>query len=274
MDYIRMLQQALRGFGYAGSVNDFLAVFGLALTRVLTAVSLSPFLGGQAVAAQVKVGLSVMLTLLLLPGLSGGRPAPDNPVLWVALIVKEAMIGVTIGFLVQLLLYGVQAAGALIDVQRGMDQPGLHVPQLSGNASVLGIFQFQVALVIFLFLNGHLMFIRALADSFQRLPLLEFPPLVSTVGMAELLGRIGGQLFVVAIQLSAPVLITLFLVDVIFAAVNKVASQVNVHHESQPVKAFVALLILVPSLGFIFSRAGELLSGMIWNIYNVLARFG
>jgi type III secretory pathway component EscT len=69
------------------------------------------------------------------------------------------------------------------------------------------------------------------------------------------------------------VLLTLFLVDVIFAVINKIASQVNVHHESQPVKAFVALLILVPSIGFIFSRAGELLSQTIWNIYNVFARF-
>jgi flagellar biosynthetic protein FliR len=273
MDYIRMLQQVLHGLGYRENVSDFLAIFGLALTRVLTAVTLSPFLGGRAVAPTVKVGFSVMLTALLLPGLAAGQAAPDNPLIWVALLAKEAMIGVTIGFLVQLLLFGVQTAGALIDVQRGMDQPGLHTPQLAGNASVLGIFQFQVMLVIFLFLNGHLMFVRALADSFQRLPLLDFPPLTSNVAMAELLGRVGGQLFVVAIQLSAPVMLTLFVVDIIFAAINKVASQVNVHQESQPVKAFVALLILVPSLGFIFSRAGDLLSQTIWNIYNVLARF-
>lgn len=273
MDYIRMLQQVLRSLGHTGTVNDFLAVFGLALTRVLTAVTLSPFLGGRAVSSQVKVGFSIVLTLLLFPGLASGRPAPETPLLWIALLAKEAMIGITIGFLVQLLLFGVQTAGALIDVQRGMDQPGLHTPQLAGNVSVLGIFQFQVALVIFLFLNGHLMFIRALADSFQRIPLLDFPPIVSNVAMAELLGRVSGQLFVVAIQLSAPVLITLFLVDVIFAAINKVASQVNVHHESQPVKALVALLILVPSLAFIFSRSGDLLSRMIWDIYNVLSRF-
>jgi flagellar biosynthetic protein FliR len=273
MDFIDALQRVLQSLGYRENVSDFLAVFGLALARVLTAISLSPFLGGRAVASNIKVGLSVVLTALLLPALAQGRPAPQNPVLLFALFAKEVMIGVTIGFLVQLLLYSVQTAGALIDVQRGMDQPGLHTPQLAGNVSVVGLFQFQLALVIFLFLNGHLMFIRALADSFARVPLLDFPPLPSATAMAEAIARISGQLFVVAFQLSAPVLITLFLVDAIFGAIGKVAAQVNVHQESQPVKAFVGLLILVPSLAFIFSRAGDLLSQMIWNIYNVLARF-
>jgi flagellar biosynthetic protein FliR len=137
----------------------------------------------------------------------------------------------------------------------------------------MGLFQFQIGLVIFLFLNGHLMYIRALADSFDRIPLLEFPRLLSHVSLAELMARISGQIFVIAIQLGAPVLITLFLVDVIFGAIGKIAAQVNVHHESQPVKAFIGVLILIPSIAFIFSRSGDLLSQMIWNIYNVLTRF-
>jgi flagellar biosynthesis protein FliR len=63
-------------------------------------------------------------------------------------------------------------------------------------------------------------------------------------------------------------------VDAIFGAISKIASQVNVHNESQPVKAAIGLLILIPSMAFIFSRAGELLSQMIWNIYNVVAKLG
>ena len=273
MDLIDALQRMLQNLGFRENVTGLLTLFGLALARVLTAVTLSPFLGGQAVASNVKVGLSVVITVLLLPGLSHGQPVPASPLLLVALMAKEVMIGVTLGFLVQLLFYGVQTAGALIDVQRGMDQPGLHAPQLSGNVSAMGLFQFQIALVIFLFLNGHLMYIRALADSFRRIPLLEFAPLTSPTSMAELIARISGQLFVVAIQLAAPVVLTLFLVDVIFGVIGKIASQVNIHQESQPVKAFIGLLILVPSIAFIFSRSGELLSQMIWNIYNVLTRF-
>jgi flagellar biosynthetic protein FliR len=274
MNFLDALQRIVQELGYKGNITDFLVVFGLALGRVGSAVSLAPFLGGQAVSRNVKIGLSVVITALLMPALARGQATPAGPLLVVALLVKEVMIGVTIGFVAQLMLYSVQAAGALIDVQRGMDQPGLHVPQLAGNASAMGIMQFQVAIVIFLFLNGHLIYIRALADSFNRIPLFVFPALASPMNVMSRLAQISGQVFVVALQLGGPVLLTLFLVDVVFGAISKVASQVNVHNESQPVKAFIGILILVPAMAFIFSRAGDLLSRTIWDIYDVLARMG
>ena len=128
-----------RSSAITGNVSDFLVVFGLALGRVGSAVSLAPFLGGQAVSRNIKIGLSVVITALLMPALARGQTTPAGPLLVVALLVKEVMIGVTIGFVAQLMLYAVQTAGALIDVQRGMDQPGLHVPQLAGNVSAMGV---------------------------------------------------------------------------------------------------------------------------------------
>ena len=272
MGYFEALQRAVHNLGYRGNVSDFILVFGLALGRVTSAISLAPFFGGQAVGSNIKLGLSVMVTVLLMPSLVHGQTLPTDPLLVVALLAKEVMIGVTIGFIAQLMFYAVQAAGALIDVQRGMDQPGLHAPQLAGNVSSTGLFQFQLALVILLFLNGHLLYIRALADSFARIPLLGFPRLVAPTSVADLIAQISGQLLVVAIQLSGPVLLTLFLVDVIFGAISKIAAQVNIHNESLPVKAFIGLVILVPSIAFIFSRAGDLLGQMIRNLYDILGR--
>jgi flagellar biosynthetic protein FliR len=271
MEFLGALQRIVQDLGYRGDVSNFIVVFGLALGRVASAISLTPFFGGQAVTSNIKIGLSVIVTALLLPTLAG-QAAPSGPLLVAALLVKEVMIGASIGFIAQLMFYAMQTAGALIDVQRGMDQPGLHAPQLAGNVSAMGLFQFQVALVIFLFLNGHLIFIRALADSFARIPLLDFPHFTAPASVAQLMGRISSQVFVMAIQLGGPVLITLFLVDVIFGVINKIASQVNIHYESMPVKAFIGLVVLVPSMALIFSRAGNLLSQMIWNIYQVVAQ--
>jgi flagellar biosynthetic protein FliR len=272
MGYFEALQQVVHSLGYRGNLSDFIVVFGLALGRVTSAISLAPFFGGQAVGSNIKLGLSVMVTALLMPSLAHGQAAPSDPLMVIALLAKEVMIGVTIGFIAQLLLYAVQAAGALIDVQRGMDQPGLHAPQLAGNVSATGLLQFQLALVILLFLNGHLIYVRALTDSFARIPLLGFPRLAAPASVANLMAQISSQLFVVALQLSGPVLLTLFLVDVIFGAISKIAAQVNIYNESLPVKAFIGLVILVPSIAFIFSRAGDLLGQMIRNIYDTLGR--
>ena len=266
------LQRMLSQLGYHVSISAFFAVFGLALARIATAISMAPFLGGQAVSNNIKMGISIVMTAILVPGLSGQQAAEISPVLFVALLVKEAMIGVIIGFLSQLILYAVQTAGALIDTQRGMDHPGLFAPQLPGHISALGQLQFQAALVIFLVMNGHLIFLRALARSFEQIPLMTFPQFAGPASLAEQFGRISGEVFVIALQLGAPVLITLFLVDVLFGAIGKVAAQVNVHQESMTVKAFVGLLILFLALGFIFARLESVLGQMLWNIYTVLAR--
>ena len=65
---------------------------------------------------------------------------------------------------------------------------------------------------------------------------------------------------------------TLFLVDIVFGAIGKLAPQVNVNQESQPVKCLIGLVILVPAIGFIFARLDGVLSLMMWDIYRILER--
>lgn len=272
MQLLAALQHVFGALGFHRNVPDFLVVFGLAFTRIVAAISLTPFLGGQTVVSNIKVGLAVVITAIIFPGLPVQDPPPANVVLIVALLLKEAIIGTITGFLTQLFLYAVQMAGALIDNQRGMNQPGLQAPQLPGNISVLGQLQFQAALVIFITLNGHLIFLRALAHSFQRLPLFSFPRMTDPLSLAQQFGEISGHTLVLALQLAGPVLLTLFLVDVVFGAIGKVASQVNIHNESQPVKAYVGLVIFVLSIGFIFVRCQDLLGEMMLNISRVLER--
>jgi flagellar biosynthetic protein FliR len=272
MGLLDALQHVLGTLGFHRNVPDVLVVFGLAFTRIVTAISLTPFLGGQVVVSNIKVGLAVFMTVLILPGINAPEPPSTNIMMLVALLVKEAMIGTIAGFLTQLFLYTVQMAGAMVDDQRGMNQPGLQAPQLPGNVSVLGQLQFQAALVIFITLNGHLIFLRALARSFQQLPLFSFPHLANPVALAEQFGEISAHTLALALQLAAPILLTLFLVDVVFGAIGKVASQVNVYHESQPVKAYVGLVIFVLAIGFIFLRFQDLLGEMMLNLSRVLEK--
>lgn len=265
------LKAVIENLGYGADANAFLVVFGLALARISLAVSLSPFLGGRAASNTVKTGLAMMLTLLLMPGLKAGAPqGAISPLLFLALLLKEATIGLTIGVLSQLIFYAVQMAGALVDTGRGMDQPGLSTPQLQSNASVLAQLKFQMALVLFLTINGHLIYVRSLALSFEQIPLRGFVRLEAVAG-AERAAALSGQVFVVALQLAAPVSVALFLVDICFAALAKVAPQMNVYVESQPVKSMVGLAVLLLVTGLIASRLGNVLNDFLWDVYRLVA---
>ena len=265
------LKGIIESLGFGSDVNAFLLVFGLALARIVMAVSLSPFLGGNAVSGTIKMGFAMMLTLLLMPGLMAGALVNGiNPLLFIVLLLKELTVGLTIGILCQLIFYAVQTAGALLDTARGMDQPGLTTPQLQSNASVLAQMKFQLALVLFLTVNGHLIYLRGLARSFEQIPLRGFARFDSTTAV-ERVAALSGQLFVVALQLAAPVLVALFLVDVCFAALAKVAPRMNVYTESQPVKALAGLAVLLLAIGLIATRIPEVLGTFLSEVYKLLA---
>jgi flagellar biosynthetic protein FliR len=274
MDLLGALKGIVGSLGYGADVNAFLAVFGLALARIATAVSLAPFLGGRAVSGTAKIGLSAMLTLLLMPGLAAGaRDVAPGPLLFFALLLKEVAVGLTIGILSQLIFNGVQMAGALVDTARGMDQPGLFTPQLESNASALAQLKVQMALVLFLAVDGHLIFIRSLAASFERIPLRGFAHF-DGAGGAEHAAALSARVISIAFQLAAPVLVALFLVDVCFAALAKVAPQMNVHVESQPVKSMVGLAVFVLALGAVVIRLQTVLGGFLWDVFSFVAGLG
>jgi flagellar biosynthetic protein FliR len=271
MDLFGTLKGVIESLGYGRDVDAFVIVFSLALARISSAISLTPFFGGRAVSSTAKIGLAVLLTLLLVPGLKAGAPQGDiSPLLFLTLLLKEAMIGLTIGILSQFIFNGVQMAGALVDTARGMDQPGLFAPQLGSNASTVAQLKLQIALVVFLAVNGHLLFIRSLALSFERIPLRGFAHFDNAGGADRALG-LSAQIFAAALQMAAPVIVVLFLVDVCFAVIAKVAPQMNVNMESQPVKSMVGLTVLFLAIGIIAARFQTVLSSFLWDVFTFVA---
>ena len=275
MGILPTLQKIIGNLGYHTDVQTFIFVFGMVFARLVTAIALSPFLGGGSVPGQVKTGLAAIMAALLLPHIAPHINTIElSPVLMVGLLVKEAAIGATIGILSQFVFNAIQMAGALVDTQRGMSQASFFAPQLATNVSLLGQVQFQAALTLFLILNGHLLFLNAMAASFGRMPLLSFPTLPQgTAGLMAQVTRYSGDTLVIALQLSAPVLLALFLVDAAFGVIGKVAAGINVHNESQPVKALVGLGVVFLGLAFILDRMPAYFADMIRRITNFVGGF-
>lgn len=244
MDLFSGLERVMAAAGFRGDLHGTLLLYGLVLARLAAAISLAPFLGGQSVPMRMRLGLAAVVTAILVPSMA---PAGNvNGIDALALLAKEILLGSIIGFLAQVVFYGIEMAGALMDTQRGMNQITLYTPQLPGPASVLGLLQVQAAIALFVTFDGHLYFLRALADSFTAVPAAKFPTLAAGgLALAELVMRVSAQLFVVAIRLAAPVLLALFLLDVCFGLFNRVAAQIPIHSENQTVKGFISLLILV-----------------------------
>jgi flagellar biosynthesis protein FliR len=113
-----------------------------------------------------------------------------------------------------------------------------------------------------------------LRDSFREVPVLDVPRFqMGVAAVTEQIIRLSANVFVIAIQLSAPVLIVLFLIDVAFGVLNKIAPQINVHYESQTVKSLVGLVIVILTIGFVMARLDREFARMIQDLYNVTRLF-
>lgn len=262
------LQHILANLGIHTDIATFLVLFGLILARLTAAIVLTPFLGGRTVTGRIKIGLAVLISMLLFTSVAPKASVGEmNTLRVMCLLVKEAVIGATLGFLSQIVFFSVQMAGAMVDYGRGMSQATFFAPQLESNVSLLGQMQFQAALVLFLVLNGHLLFLRALADSYRSVPLLEFPSFSGgTFAGAEQMAHYTANSLMIAVQLSAPALLALFLVDISFGILGKAASGFHIHSESQPVKALLGLGVVLLALAYIMGRMPGYFAGMLQEV--------
>ncbi|MEZ5403589.1 MAG: flagellar biosynthetic protein FliR [Bryobacteraceae bacterium] len=277
MDLVATAQSILAGVGIRANLNEFLVLYSLCLARLAGVVTLAPFFGGPSAPGQVKLGLAAILAAVLYPTITpaNGLPGPMSPLLFVALLVKEGLLGAVIGLLSQILFYAVQLAGTLVDSGRGANQMNFLAPQLAGPTSSLGQLQFQAALVLFLTLDGHLLFLRGVHASFSAVPVLALPRAqAGMVPVMEEVVRLSGDAIAMALMLSAPVLIALFLIDASFGVLGRTVSQIQLHSESQPIKAMAGLAVLLLVSGLMFDRFQEFMAATLARVLALVRALG
>jgi flagellar biosynthetic protein FliR len=249
---------------------------GVALARVAPAVWIAPFLGGRLVPASVKTVLTLALAVCLAPQLLSETEtlAHGAPLLQGAVLVKETLVGATLGFIVAIVFHAAEAAGRLADVTRGASLAEALAAPAGETTSALGTLYFQLCLVLFISLGGHRLFVTALGASYQSLPLLSFPTESGLRGLALFCCRITADLVLIAVTLAAPVLAALFLADVTLGLINRFVPQANVYFLAMPAKAALGIAVLVLAVGLIAGLLPALLDAAVQQATRALTILG
>lgn len=262
-------------FGWERDPHHAVLLTGLVLARTVPMLFFNPFLGGHAVPGRVKMAISLVLAFFLVPFLdSAPAEMPAMPT-YVALFLKELCVGAGIGVFSGLVFWGIASAGRLVDTQRGANMGETMVYQMRAQASALGSFYFQLAIVVFLVLGGHHLFLRAWFESFRLLPPWDFP--AWTMAAPELLDVVvdaSARVFGMGLLLGGPPLVALVVTDVAFGLLNRAAPQVNVFMLSMPAKMFVGVamaLLVLPATVMLFE---DHLGVMVTELTRVIAVLG
>ncbi|MEO7191690.1 MAG: flagellar biosynthetic protein FliR [Vicinamibacterales bacterium] len=230
-----------------------LAAFGLLLVRPGVLVMGTSLLGAGHAPAPVRIGLTVLLALVLVPfvvlplNLSVGELA--------IVIVRELAIGLALTMAIQILLAGAEFAGHFAGYQIGLSLGSLIDPQSGVRNNVLAILYANVVLVICFASNMHHQLLRALAESYQRLPvgLGGLPTDSLTTSVAHMLGNV----FVIGVRIAAPVIMVLLLVELALGLLARVAPSLNVTTAGAPIRAIVGLLVVAASLNALPTLIGR-----------------
>ncbi len=242
--------------------QERLVVFLLVLTRVGGLFLVAPIFGSLNVPTMVKIGLSAMIALLLVPTLPIGYAVDIKGPLGMALAVgQELLVGLFIGYAVYLLFVAIQLAGQIIDMQMGFGVVNVIDPVTSSQVSVIGQYKFLVATLFFLALNGHHHILRALGDSMTLVPL---GGLNLSEGAFLKLSGMFGDVFAVAVKIGAPAIAVLFLTNLSMGLVARAVPQINVFIVGLPLTIAVGLMIV----GLCMRYFAYIFSGMLTNTWR------
>jgi len=254
----QMMAQLRSELGIEVGFSEVMLAFSLLLARVLPPIILTPFLGGESVPPEVKMGLGVMLGMVLFPAMAAQvKEIPIEPVLYIALMLKELFIGLTLTMVIGMIFDAAQAAGSLVDTMSGTNQAQLMVPMIGVNASLFSNLQLQLSTTLFLTLGGHHLVIQAFGDSLAQIPLNAFPSFhggAATWTFYNTVIRVFGDMVRISLALASPVLLATFLTDLALGMVNRVAPQVQVFFISMQIKPGVTIVIMFFAMHLIMDR--------------------
>ncbi len=223
-----------------------LQLFLLILLRASGLFIMAPMFSHKTIPVLIKIGVLLSLSLLLVPTINAST-LPQIESFWqlAGLAFKEILVGVIIGLLFRLLFMGAKTAGAMIGYQIGFAMVSMPDIEEGGQIAIMGSFWFLVAMLVFLSIDGHHLVLTAFADSYEVIP-PGVVGLASSVG--ELIIKYTAYVFVIALKMAAPVMITLFLTDVALGTIAKTMPTMNVFFVGFPIKIGVGLMVMALSL--------------------------
>ncbi|HEY3315709.1 MAG TPA: flagellar biosynthetic protein FliR [Bacillota bacterium] len=251
---------------------DRIDLYLLILARVSGIFAVTPFLGSKFIPMSVRVALSLLTSLLLLPTIPLTAVGSDNLAGYTVVLLGELVIGLAIGYASLLVLVGVQVAGQILDLDMGFSIVNVVDPHLNIESPLIGNFQYLLGLLFFLTVNGHYWVFMGLAQSYRALPLAAAGPFAGALGQGLVSGLVDlfAQMFAIAVKLAVPVLSGLFLTTVALGLIARTVPQINVFVVGLPLKAVIGTALLAVILPVYVFALDSALGQMYSSFFRII----
>jgi flagellar biosynthesis protein FliR len=225
--------------------------------RTLAMFSSMPVMGTRTVPMRVRIGLSALVAVAAQASLP---PMPvvalDTPLAF-ALVAQQVLIGLSVGFAVRVVFAAIEYAGEMVGLQMGLNFAGFFDPVSASAGTATGRFYGTMVGWLFVVINGHLLVLAALLQSFTAFPVGPEPFAFLHAVQPH---RWGAEIFMTGLWIALPMIAMLLFVNLVLGMVSRVASQINIFAVGFPITlsvGMIGMLLSLPLLEMPFTMALE-----------------
>lgn len=247
--------------------------FLLIFVRISAFLVSAPIFSGRQIPAQYKIGLSVVLSFLC-------AGVVDEPIfslsqtLLMIIIMKEFLVGIVLGLVASILFYAVQLAGSMIDLQIGFAMANLFDPTFQTSTQLTGRFKNILAILVLLTTNGHHLLIQGVLASFDWISLQSLVPAWMDGRLSTFILQCVTQMFIIGFLMAAPIVGTMFVVDIAIGILSRTVPQLNIFSISPPIKILLNFFIYIFILPSFFYLLNILFENMFSSMSSILKIMG
>ena len=219
----------------SGLITNFLFI----LLRSSIFISMLPIIGGKQLPMQFRIGLAVFIALLLTPIVEFDVVENAIPLL----VVKELLLGMALGLTVRFLFMAINVGGQFISHTMGMSLARVFNPETGQSTSIAESYG-VMAMLFFLSMDAHHDIIYIFVKSYELLPGGQ----INIMAVVPKVLSMMSSLFVLAIKIGAPIMVGLFIANLLTGFLYKAAPQMNIFFITLPLNIFLGFLLMILSI--------------------------
>ena len=213
--------------------------------RVLALFGAMPVIAQRAVPARYRVALAFLITVCAQASLPPMPVVPLDSATALLLVIQQLLIGLSMGFAVRIVFTAIELAGELTGLQMGMNFAGFFDPASGGQTTVVSRFYGICVSWLFIVINGHLLMIAAVIQSFNAFPVGPEPFAFLRALQPQVWGA---EIFRLGLWIALPLIAMLMFANLVLGVISRVAQQMQIFAIGFPITVSVGLLGMLATL--------------------------
>lgn len=254
---------------------ELVVTFLLIFSRIGAFMVAVPLFGGPNTPGQVKGGMALVVSLIILPMVAPPQHQIAGGLLGFGLAVaREIGVGLLTGLICNMILQVLNIIGQIFDLHIGFLMSSFFDPAMGGQITLTAKFLYLMGIVLFFTLDGHHMLLMGMVRSFDILPL---DTAIFSGGAMTILVKAFSRMVTVAVQISAPVIAVMLIIDICLGLLGRTAPQMNIFMLGFSLKIGAGILtmaVMVPLLGVVFQSLFRMMERDLYTLLKGLVPSG